>query len=232
MEANINFDQFSLSPLPTFLTLTTLMARRITCITCGQEFTEAKYHIHKFTHLRDKFLQKPPSDPLASRLLPIEVSDEDIAMVEDTPDSPAQSSDHDNPPDDHKTAGNSLQPNNPFSDDYAMDNNIPLHGTPFVDPPHPLLSSLLSDENMDTSLSPGHSEDDLGQDLASIQSSLDDEDIEFEDSGLDPTSTGYPSLSEQLKEQLLRDYHGGGKLYQNKCLCICSPLRANSKAPN
>lgn len=198
------------------------MAQRIICKKCGKEFTEAKYKIHKFIHLRDQFLQKPPAGPLASGLLPIEVSDEDIAMAEDTPNSPAQSSDHSNSPNgshfsnDHETASNPLQSDNPFSDDYAMDNNIPLHDTPFVDPPHPLLSSLFGDEDMDTSLPPSHSEDDSGQDIASIQSSLDNEDIEFEDSGLDPTSTGYPSLSEQLKEQLLRDYHGRGKLYQNR----------------
>ena len=110
----------------------------------------AKYNVHKFTHLRDWFLQRPPADPLASRLLPIEVSDEDISMTEDTPDNPVQSPDHDNSPNDshssgdHETTNNPLQSNNPFSDDYAMDNNIPLHDTPFVDPPHPLLSSLLA----------------------------------------------------------------------------------------
>lgn len=209
------------------------MARRKTCIQCGQEFTESKYKIHKFTHLRDQFLRKDPTDVLATGLLPVEVPDEDVIM-EDMSQVSAQSTDHvyavDDPPSNyHETAGDSLQCDDPFSDDHATDDNLSPHGTPFTDSPHPVLPSVLGDEDMVTSPSPRSSGDDSEQSPASIQPSL-NEDIGFEDSSLDPASVGLPSLSEQLKERFLRDYHGGGGLCSSKYLCVCSPLAVDSKA--
>jgi hypothetical protein len=91
------------------------MARRITCPQCHQEFTTAQYHIHKFTHLRDQFLQKDPVDPSTSKLLPIEVSDDSDESMEDVFDVSAQSMDHHLSPDD-----------DPFSDNHkSMDNSLP-----------------------------------------------------------------------------------------------------------
>lgn len=191
------------------------MARRKICTKCGQEFTEAKYNIHKFTHLRDQVLRKGPADVPTSRLLPVDVPEDDIIMEEDASQGSTQPVDYSHSPfaDHHETTDTSLQHNNPFSDDYAMDNDLPLHGTPSSDPPDPLPPSTSNNEDMDISPSPEHSEDDLEQQPASVQLSLDGEDIGFEDSGLDPGSTGLPSLSEQLKERFLREYHGGGELY-------------------
>ena len=56
-----------------------------------------------------------------------------------------------------------------------------------------------------------------------------DEDLGFEDSGLDPTSSGLPSLSEQLKEHFLTDYHGGGKQNWTRCIPPTYPLVFTAK---
>jgi len=137
----------------------------------------------------------------------------------DAPEGSTQPLDHnyspDNPPfSDHPETVDPFSDHhetvNPFSDNQPPD-SIPLpHAIPFD---HPLLPSALGDKDMDISPSSSDSEDNSGQHPPSIQPSLNDEDIGFEDSGLDPASTGLPSLSEQLKERLLKDYHGGGGSY-------------------
>jgi len=208
------------------------MARRKTCLKCGRDFTDAQYRVHKFTHLRDQALQKDPADLPTSRLLPIEVPEEDAIMAEDTLQGPTQSMDDDHTleddpfSDDYNTSTNPLQHDDPFSDDHTTLDNHPL--THSVDTPPPLLPSA-SGEEMDISPSPSYpGDDDPGQHSASPQPSL-DRDIGFEDSVLDPAFAGQPSLSEQLKENFLRDYHGGGGLYSTKHPCTCLPLNFNSK---
>ena len=194
------------------------MAQQKTCFKCGRTFTAAKYEIHRFTHLHGQGLQRVPDHP-TSRLLPIVVPEDDVIMEEDTLQDSTQTRDQDHAADD-----------NPFSDDHEVaSSSLEYEDTPFIDAPQPPLPVIFDDEEMDLGVSSGHSEDSLGK-PASIQPSLSDEGMEFEDSGLDLMSTGYPSLSEQIKERFLRDYHGGGRSHQNKHLHICSLIGTNSKA--
>lgn len=208
--------QLSFSSPLTLLVLE-LMARRITCPTCGQVFTNAQYKVHKFTHRRDQALQENPIDLPTSRLLPIIVPEEDTIMTEDELQGPTPPTSYnhtlDNNPfsDDYDTSNNAPQDNNPFSDDMAMSNNSTSHATPFINSPHSPLPSVSSDEVMDKNPPPTYSEDDSDQHPASLQSSPDDN-LGFEDSGLDPAFTGHLSISEQLQEKFLKDYHSGGEL--------------------
>ena len=204
----MDFDRFSLSSSPTLLVFIALMARRKICTKCGLEFTDAQYRIHTLSHLHDQDLQKAPADLPTSRLLPIEVPEEDVIMTEDT--LQPIDWDHvpgDNPFTDHHKPTTSC---NPFDDHAAVDDLS--HNTPFPNTLHPLSPPVPDSEDMDITSSSSHSGDGSEQ-PASIQPSLSDEDIEFEDSGLDPAFTGSLSLSEQLKENFLRDYHGQGGLY-------------------
>lgn len=155
--------------------------------------------MHRFTHLRGQGLQRI-SNPPTSRLLPIMVPEDDILMEDDKSQDPMQIRDQGHTTDD-----------NPFSDDHEIaGGSLGYDNTSFLDAPQPLLPAVFGDEEMDLSISSGHSGGSLGQ-PASIQPSLSDEGVDFEDSGLDPISAGYPSLSEQIKERFLRDYHGGGR---------------------
>lgn len=194
------------------------MARRVTCPKCRREFTAAQYTIHKFAHRRDEFSRKDPVDPLASKLLPIDIGDDSDEVMEDTPEAPAPTADlgfpTDNPfSDDHEDTGNSPPSDDPFSNDYAAASaDLLPHNTPFASTSHTFPPSAPSDEDMDVDQFPSHSEDSSAQGPGSSRSSpLIDEDLGFEDSGLDPTFSGLPSLSEQLKERFLAGYHGGGK---------------------
>jgi hypothetical protein len=176
------------------------MARPKLCFKCGRRFTAAKYELHKFTHLYGQGLQRVTVDPATSRLLPIVVPEDDIVMEEDVSEVSTRTRDQGHAADD-----------DPFSDDYeAAAGSSTYHYASFVDTPQPPLLSVSGDEEMDLGLSPSHSGDSLGK-PTSIQPSLSDEGVEFEDSSLDPISTGHPSLSEQIKERFLSDYHGGGR---------------------
>ena len=74
---------------------------------------------------------------------------------------------------------------------------------------------------MEMSQPPSCSEDSSAQSpLPNQPSPLIDEDLGFEDSRLDPTFSGHPSLSEQLKERFLAGYHGGGEQYWDEGICI------------
>lgn len=221
---------------PTLLTrplaLPTLMARRITCHKCYKEFSAAQYYVHKFTHTRDKFLPRNPVDLPTSNLLPIAVPDDSDEVMEDAFNTPTHSL---SPTisDNHENSGNSHPSTNPFSDDHAS-SSLPLpppHNTPSASASYTFLPSTPSDEDMDLNLSSHHSVNTPAQGSAPDHSPpLTDEDLGFEDSGLDPAFSGHLSLSEQLKENFLASYHGGGKQHWAKCDCICLPLSVYSEA--
>jgi hypothetical protein len=185
------------------------MARRVICLKCHREFTAAQYRVHEFAHRRDEFLRQDPVDLPTSSLLPIEVPDDSDEVMEDTFNVPAQTVDHSFSPnddpfsDDHDNAGGFPPYTNPFSDDHATTSTT-------LPPSHTSPPSPSSDEDTDsnTSAHPLEHSPVSGQPPPLI-----DEDLGFEDSGLDPTFTGHPSLSEQLKEHFLAGYHGGGKQY-------------------
>lgn len=178
-----------------------------------------------------------PIHPPTSRLLPIEVPDRDEVM-EDMFETPTQASDRHLSPDDdsfsdnQEDIGNTILCDDPFSDDHATASTSPVpQNNPFTSTSHTFPPSAPSDEDMDMSLPPSCSENSSIQGSACGSSSLlVDEDPGFEDSGLDPASSGLPSLSEQLKERFLADYHGGGKWCQDEDNCICLPLGVDSKA--
>ena len=195
------------------------MGRRVTCPKCYREFTAAQYLIHEYSHRRDEFSRKDPIDLPTSKLLPIEVPDDSDEEMEDILGPGAQTMDYNLPPidnpfsDNHENAGGSFLSNDPFSDDHATTSaNLLHHDIPFADTSHPLPPSPPSDK--DLNVSPSHSEDGSVQgSVLSQPSPLVDEDLGFEDAGLDPAFSGRPSLSEQLKERFLASYHGGGKWY-------------------
>lgn len=215
------------------------MARRIICPKCHLEFTPAQYSVHKFAHNRDEYSRRDPVDLPSARLLPIDVPDDSDEAMEDAFEAPAQTTEHqlslgDDPfADDYENAGCSLPPPDPFSDDHATTSTTILpHDTPFANPSHTFLPSSPSDEDMGSNLSPSNPEDSPAQSPASSQlPPLIDQDLGFEDSGLDPTFSGHPSLSEQLKERFLAGYHGGGKQYWIKYVCTHSLLSIDSEAP-
>jgi hypothetical protein len=181
-------------------------------------FTDARYKVHKFTHLRDRALQRKPTDYGGPKLLPIEVPDEDIVMGSE-PQSSAQPMDHnsasgDDPfSDDYGISGARREEVNPFSSDQAMFKLLTSHKFSPADLPHPPLPSIPGSGEMAGSPQPTSSDQDSGQLSVSSQLSLD---IGFEDSGLDPASTGCPSLPEQLQEKFLKGYHSGGGLQSNE----------------
>jgi hypothetical protein len=196
------------------------MARRVICPQCRLEFTAAQYIVHKFTHHRDDFSRMAPTDLPTLRLLPIEVPDDSGEVMEDTPTQTMdQTMDHHLLPNDnsfsnnHENASDFPLYNDPFSDDRAMTSaGLLPHNTPFAGTSDTFPLSAPSDEAMDTDPSPSRSEESSAQGPVSGRSSpLIDKDLGFEDSGLDPTSAGHPSLSERLKERFLAGYHGGGK---------------------
>jgi hypothetical protein len=193
------------------------MARRVICPKCYRDFTPAQYQIHKFAHTRDEFSQKDPVDLPTSRLLPIEVPDDGDEAMEDTFEAPVQATDCGLSPNDnhfsdnHENTSSFIPYDDPFSDNHAATSaDLLPPNTPIATTSHAFLPSTPGDEEMDLGLSPSHSGDSLGK-PTSIQPSLSDEGVEFEDSSLDPISTGHPSLSEQIKERFLSDYHGGGR---------------------
>jgi hypothetical protein len=153
-------------------------------------------------------------------------------------DTPGGTMDHhlspnDNPfSDNHQDASDFLPYTDPFSDDHATTSTALLpHDTPTADTSHTSLPSPPSNEDMDSNSSSHHSEDSPAHGpVPSHSPPLIDVDLGFEDSGLDPTFSGHPSLSEQLKERFLAGYHGGGKQYCVKYICTCLPLIGDSKA--
>jgi hypothetical protein len=195
------------------------MARRVICPKCYRDFTPAQYQIHKFAHTRDEFSQKDPVDLPTSRLLPIEVPDDSDEAMEDTFEAPVQATDCGLSPNDnhfsdnHENTSSFIPYDDPFSDNHAATSaDLLPPNTPIATTSHAFLPSTPGDEDMDVDPSPGHSEDSSAQGPASGWSSpLIDEDLGFEDSGLDPTFSGHPSLSEQLKDHFLAGYHGGGE---------------------
>ena len=191
------------------------MARQVTCPKCHLVFTAAQYNVHKFTHRRDEFVQKNPVDLPTSRLLPIEVPDDSDEAMEDMHEGPAPTTDYgpfpSNDPfsDNHENISNFLPHDNPFSDGHAT------AATPFPDTSHTFQPPVPSDEDINMNPLPGHSGDSSSPSPTSGCSSPPvDEELEFEDSGLDPAFSGHPSLSEQIKERFLADYHGGGKQFR------------------
>jgi len=193
------------------------MARRITCPTCNLVFTKAQYQIHKFTHRRDEALQRNPVELLTSRLLPVEVPDEDATMTDGDLEGPTQPSDHNifnNSPfsEDYATSGNSLQDEDLFSDDQAMLDDTISQTTPLLDTSLSLQASVL-DNKMDRGLTPTPLEDESSHYPPSLSPTVDEADIGFEDSHLDPGFTGGPSVSEWLQEKFLKDYHSEGEHY-------------------
>ena len=235
-KSNSDLDQFSLfSPRPPRSLCSshpahlahsihlTLMARQVTCPKCHRSFTAAQYKIHKFAHCRDEFSRKDPGDFPTSRLLPIEVSDNGDELMEDAFEASPPTADYGLSPhnDPFSDVGNFPSHNDPFSDNHMT--TSARDDTSFPNTSHTFPLSTLSDEDMDTNPSPRHSEDSSAQVLASGRSSpLIDEDLGFEDSGLDPAFSGHPSLSEQLKERFLAGYHGRGRQYRNKYICTHS----------
>ena len=215
------------------------MARQVTCPKRHKGFTAAQYLVHKSTHHRDEFRQKDPVDLPTSKLLPIEVPDDSDPdesnpddsdeVMEDTFEATTQTtnhglSTHDDPFSDF------LPPDNPFSDDHATTStNLLQHNTPFGNT-STFSPSPPSNDGMDMDMFPTHSDDSSMHGPAPSQPSpLIDEDLGFEDSGLDPTFGGYLSLSEQLKERFLTSYHGGGKYYWNRCIYNYLLLNINSR---
>jgi len=217
------------------------MARRVTCPKCGLQFSATQYEVHKFTHHHDLLLRKDPIDASTSRLLPIEVSDDDDEMtggpddgnemmggagdgdemMEDMFEIPAQTEDHSLSPSSNHN-GDFPSHTNPFSDNYmTASTDLLPHNTPIATTSHTFPLTVPSNEDMETSQPSSHSEDSLPQGpLPGQPSPLIDEELGFEDSGLDPTSGGNPSLSEQLKARFLAGYHGGGEQYWDEDICI------------
>ena len=190
------------------------MARKKTCLKCHQEFTAAQYLVHQYAHRRDEFSQREPGVLPTSGLLPIEVPDDSDEEMEDVFNAPDEAVDHalspkDDPfSDNHENTENFPTPPDPFSDVHATTSTTLLpQDPPIASTSHLFLPPPPSDEDMDSSMSSHHSEQNSAEGPASP---LIDEDLGFEDSSLDPTSRGHPSLSEQLKERFLADYHGGG----------------------
>ena len=190
------------------------MARQVTCPKCHRRFTEAQYRVHKFSHLHNEALQEVPTYHPTSSLIPIEVPEEDITMADnESQDSPKSAddsciSDNNSSLGNHETLGDPPQYNDPFSDDHAMLDSPAPGGTPSVNSSHPFPPALLDDDEMNISSSAGHSEDDSGQHQTSL--SPPNKDTGFEDSGLDPASASHLSLSEQLHEKFLKEYHSEG----------------------